>query len=70
MANSSKSFASNMISLHLWILFSFGIIKCFVFDTQIKDMHKYTTIGIVLFSVYFFIYLWFWNSYLTRNEII
>lgn len=70
MANSSKSFASNMISLHLWILFSFGIIKCFVFDTQIKDMHKYTTIVVVLFSVYFFIYLWFWNSYLTRNEII
>lgn len=67
---SSKSFASNMISIHLWILFSFGIIKCFVLDSQIKDMYKYTSIFIILLSTYFFAYLWFWNAYLTKSSFV
>ena len=59
-----------MISIHLWILFSFVILKLFVADIFLSEMHQYSKYFLFLYSVFFLIYLFSFNIKLTSNDII
>tara|TARA_B100001063_G_C16777600_1_gene566976 strand:+ start:7139 stop:7867 length:729 start_codon:yes stop_codon:yes gene_type:complete len=66
----TSSFGGNMISIHLWILFSFVILKLFVADIFLSEMHQYSKYFLFLYSVFFLIYLFSFNIKLTSNDII
>ena len=66
----SNSFGGNMISVFMWITFGFVSLKCYVGDLMVKNMHRYSTILLIFFSVFFFIYLLTWNVILTKHELI
>lgn len=66
----TSSFGDNMISIHLWILFSFVILKLFVADIFLSEMHQYSKYFLFLYSVFFLIYLFSFNIKLTSNDII
>ena len=66
----ASSFGGNMISVHLWILFSFVILKLFVADVYLSEMHQYSVFFVLLYSVLFFIYLFAFNMKLTSNDVI
>ena len=66
----TSSFGGNMISIHLWILFSFVILKLFVADIFLSEMQQYSKYFLFLYSVFFLIYLFSFNIKLTSNDII
>jgi len=65
----SSSFASNMVSIYLWILFGIVILKCFIFDTM-KNAYKNSKFILIFVSALFFIYLFASNMQLTKNDLI
>lgn len=66
----TSSFGGNMISIHLWILFSFVILKLFVADVYLSEMNQYSIYFMFLYSVLFLIYLFSFNISLTTNDAV
>jgi hypothetical protein len=66
----TSSFGGNMISIHLWILFSFVILKLFVADVYLSEMKQYSKYFMFLYSVLFLIYLFAFNLKLTSDDAI
>ena len=73
MANTqSDSFASNMISIYLFILFLFVLFKCVIFintENPIININNFNFV-LLFFSFIFFIYLFAFNLKLTKNKLI
>ena len=65
----SSSFAPNMVSIYLWILFGIVILKCFLFD-RTTNAHKNSIFILIFVSLLFFIYLFASNMQLTKNDLI
>ena len=66
----TSSFGGNMISIHLWILYSFVIFKLFVADVYLSEMNQYSIYFVFLYSVLFLIYLFSFNISLTTNDAV